>query len=101
MLRTMIAGLILFIAIPLSVNAQSVPLEPDVIISAGSDYSRSQLIELVDPLVSVISVYGYRCGSISSIRSWVLSRGFTVQCNRFAYKYEISDKGGTWVAELK
>ena len=68
------------------------PLEPDVVIF---DENRGK-VPLFNDLVRLVRAKGYRCDSISSMRPFVMSRGFTLVCNRFAYKYEIEDKGGIW-----
>ena len=87
--------------VPLPSNAQSTPLEPDILIGSSGQYSEVQLRQLIDPMVTMIQAWGYRCDSVSSVRSWILSTGFTIICNRYSYKYEVSDKGGKWVVELQ
>ncbi|MCE8523348.1 hypothetical protein KBY24_20090 [Ruegeria pomeroyi] len=82
-------------------SAQSVPIEPGAIISDTKDFPRSKLLSLIDPGVNMIRAYGWRCDSISAIRPFVFSRGFTIVCNSFNYEYDISDKGGNWVVELQ
>ena len=81
--------------------AQSVPIESDAIISDTSDYPRATMLSIIDPSVGMIRAMGWRCDSISSIRPFIMSRGFTVVCNNYRYTYKISDKGGNWVVELK
>lgn len=81
--------------------AQSVPIEADAIISDTKDFPRATLLGLVDPAVGMIQARGWRCDSISVIRPFLLSRGFTVICNRFSYEYDFTDKGGNWVVELQ
>lgn len=96
------AGLALAIALPaIPAFAQSVPIESGAIISDTSDFPRSKMISLIDPGVGLIRGYGYRCDSISAMRPFLLSRGFTIVCNNFNYEYDISDKGGNWVVELQ
>lgn len=82
-------------------TAQSVPIESSAIISDTTDFPRSKMLSLVDPSVQMIRAYGYRCDSISAIRPFMLSRGFTVVCNNYNYEYDLSDKGGNWVVELQ
>ena len=81
--------------------AQSVPIESGAMISDTQDFPRANMIALIDPAVGMIKAYGWRCDSISAIRPFLFSRGFTVVCNQFSYEYDISDKGGNWVVELK
>ena len=80
---------------------QTVPIESNAIISDTKDYPRAKLLNLVKPGVAMIRARGWRCDSISSIRPFMFSRGFTFVCNRFNYEYEFRDRGGRWVVELK
>lgn len=80
--------------------SQSVPIEPDAIISDTSDFPRSTLMSLVDPGVGMIRAMGWRCDSLSAIRPYLMSRGFTMTCNNFNYTYNFEDRGGNWVVEL-
>lgn len=41
-----------------------------------------------------VKANGYKCDSISSARTMLVSRGYVIVCNHFAYEYEIEDKGG-------
>src|ERR1700686_4072386 len=38
---------------------------------------------------------------ISAMVPFIMSRGFSLTCNRFRYKYEIEDRGGNWEVTLK
>ena len=96
---SIIAAIIMMV--PLPSNAQSTPLEPDILIGSSDRYSEVQLRQLIDPIVALIHSYVYRCNSVSAIRSWIFSTGFTIICEQYSYKYEVSDKGGSWVVELK
>ncbi|AUQ58750.1 hypothetical protein [Phaeobacter inhibens] len=82
-------------------TAQSVPIESNAIISDTNDFPKSKLLSLVEPGVGMIRAHGWRCDSISAIRPFVFSRGFTFVCNNFNYEYDFSDKGGNWVVELQ
>jgi hypothetical protein len=57
------------------------------------------VLRTVDALVGLIRENDYRCDSISDYDAWVWSKGFTLECDHFNYKYEISDHGRGW--ELK
>lgn len=94
----LIAAMVVFPGVSI---AQTVPIESDAVISDTSDMPRSKMIALIDPAVTMIRAYGWKCDSISAIRPFIFSRGFTVVCNRFNYTYDLSDKGGNWVVELK
>ena len=43
---------------------------------------------------------GFMCESVSAASEWLLSRGFTLICDNYAHKYDISDEGGTWVVKV-
>ena len=77
--------------------AQSVPIEKDAIITKvdGMD-----LTKVIEPAVGMIRAHGWRCDSISAMRPFLMSRGFTVVCNGFSYEYEFEDRGGNWVVTL-
>lgn len=53
--------------------------------------------EMIDVTVELINFFGYRCDSVSAMRMFFSGRGFVVKCNRFAYSYEVEDRGGNWV----
>jgi hypothetical protein len=85
-----------------SAHAQrTVPIERDAIISDTQEMPRARLLGLVNPAVAMIRAHGWRCDSISALRPLMLARGYAVTCNQFAYSYEIRDRGGNWVVELK
>ncbi|WP_439357885.1 hypothetical protein [Bradyrhizobium sp. DASA03007] len=63
--------------------------------------SKSLPLSIVDPAVALIRSNGWRCDSVSSLVPFVMSRGFTINCNHFRYAYELADRGGNWVATLK
>ncbi|MDD9884768.1 MAG: hypothetical protein OXU62_09600 [Gammaproteobacteria bacterium] len=56
--------------------------------------------KILNALVALVKLHGYRCDSISAARPFVFSRGFTLICNHFSYEYEIEDKGGNWVVTV-
>lgn len=76
-------------------HAQSIPVESDAIMSKNAP------LALIDPAVGIIRANGWRCDSVSSLVPFVMSRGFSIVCNHFSYKYELEDRGGKWVATLK
>lgn len=100
--KTIAIGLTLALGFPdVAAQAQSVPIESEAMISDTTDFPRAKLISLIDPGVGLIRANGYRCDSISAVRPFLFSRGFTIVCNNFNYEYDISDKGGNWVVELQ
>jgi len=82
----------LTIVIPITALAGT-PIEPDA--SFTEDIKNN--VELLDALAGAVKLSGYRCDSISGANSFVMSRGYTLACNNFAYKYKIEDKGGRMV----
>ena len=50
--------------------------------------------------IDMIEAHGWRCDSVSVWRYLVMSRGFEIQCNLFAYDYIIEDRGGQWTMRL-
>lgn len=61
---------------------------------------KSERKEQAQAAASLVKAYGYRCDSISSFLPHNFSRGFTLRCNNFSYKYLIEDKGGRWTVTL-
>lgn len=43
---------------------------------------------------------GYRCDTISNIRPMITKRGVELICNKYAYTYEIEDRGGRWTVTV-
>lgn len=86
-------------AISLSSSVTAAPLEADALIPAGWTKSRAQAV--ANDSSGLIRAARYRCDTVSSVRIWSFSVGFTITCNGFRYKYEIEDKGGRWVVTLQ
>jgi hypothetical protein len=76
-------------------HAQSVPIEPGAVIN--KDAPRGAIA----PAVELIRAKGWRCDSVSAMIPFIMSRGFSLTCNQFNYKYEIEDRGGNWEVTLK
>ena len=72
------------------------PVEPD---SRARDLVALSL-DVVDSAIQLIKANGYRCDTISAARAMSLTRGLIVVCNRYAYKYELKDRGGNWVVTV-
>ena len=90
---------ILCIAIIL-LPASAVEVEPDAILGSKVEELDNRQ-QVLNALVNLIQTRGWKCDSISAARKLFFSRGFEVQCNWFAYKYVIKDRGGRWVVTLK
>jgi hypothetical protein len=81
--------------------AQNVPIEPDAYLSPPDTVPRSQLLAAMDASVALIRASGWRCDTISGFRVLLWETGYNIHCNQFRYHYEVKDRGGRWVAELK
>lgn len=52
-------------------------------------------------LVAVIRASGWQCDSVSRTIGMVTENGATVYCNQHRYSYDVWDRGGRWVAQVK
>jgi hypothetical protein len=57
-----------------------------------TDYPSAAVLAGIDKVVRVVRADGYRCDSVSSYQPYLTSRGFELECNHFAYKYDFEDK---------
>lgn len=57
-------------------------------------------MDIVDTLVKFVKAHGNRCDSVSSASDNVFSKGYTLICNKYNYKYQILDKGGKWFLQV-
>lgn len=80
---------LMFLSIP--VIALAVVIEDDANIFKGIDQGA------IEVMVRIVKRNGYVCNSVSAVTPMVLSRGFTLYCNKYSYEYTIEDKGGYWV----
>lgn len=62
-----------------------------------TDYPSAAVLGDIDKVVRVVRANGYRCDSVSSYQPYLTSRGFELECNHFAYKYDFEDKGRGYV----
>ena len=69
---------------------KNTPIEDDAAIYNGMKNN----YPLLESLANAVRLYGYTCDSISAAKPFIMSRGFTLVCNNFAYEYNIEDKGG-------
>jgi hypothetical protein len=58
------------------------------------------LLRVADKAVAIAHLDALRCDSITHVASWMFSRGLTLECNEWAYKYYIEDKGRGWYARI-
>lgn len=56
---------------------------------------------ILSQLILAVLVNGYKCDSVSSAIPYIRGGGYTMQCNNYQYKYEIEDKGGSIMVEVK
>ena len=96
-MKTFNLALCLFVTLAAPIGAA--PLEEDA--QYNSDWRPSYAQQLANEASALIRRSGYRCNSVSTIRSWLTKPGFTVLCNQYRYKYEIEDRGGRWKVSLK
>ena len=70
--------------------------EPDAII----DDHMSDVV--VESLVALVRLRGYRCDSVSgAVPSVFRAHRFTLNCDQFRYAYVIEDRGGHWIVRVK
>jgi hypothetical protein len=50
-------------------------------------------LRVTDTAVAMARADGLRCDSVTKLEPWMFSKGFTLQCNNFDYKYYLEDKG--------
>jgi hypothetical protein len=73
------------------------PLEPDAVIFDNIKGNN----DILNAMVNLVRLNDFRCDTISSAKAWLMSKGFTLKCNRFSYSYEIADKGGHWIVTVE
>ncbi|MGP0059645.1 MAG: lysozyme inhibitor LprI family protein [Beijerinckiaceae bacterium] len=76
--------------------ASIVPVEADAVLYKDGPED----IDLINKLVTIVRANDYMCESISAARPTIFSRGFELSCDRFAHKYDITDKGGHWIVTV-
>jgi hypothetical protein len=89
-----LTAIVLFIPIT---SFGGTPIENSVLINQ----KLRQNPDVLESLVTFTKAHGYRCDSISAADILMLSRGYELVCNNFAYKFLIKDKGGKWVITVK
>ena len=77
----------------------TVRAEPDVVLGPSIVKLDNQQ-EVFDELAGLIRAKGWACDSLSAVHTLLLSRGFKVRCNHYAYQYRIEDRGGQWEVTL-
>ncbi|MCY3928644.1 MAG: LysM domain-containing protein [Acidobacteria bacterium] len=57
---------------------------------------------VVESLVALVRLRGYRCDSVSGAVPSIFRAGkFTLNCNQFRYTYVVEDRGGHWIVRVK
>jgi hypothetical protein len=69
------------------------PVEPD----ADIDNALKTETKLISGLVGLVRARGYRCDTISAVKTFSTSKGFKLACDRFGDKYDIKDRDGQLV----
>lgn len=100
-MRSAIACILVLAAmVSTAASATAVEWEPDAKqLCKGSQISNCDGV--AEEIIAAVKLEGYRCDSVSSLRKWTFSRGFTMKCNNFAYEYEFEDHGGRWRVKVK
>ena len=75
----------------------NVPIEP----AAAIDDDLRGNAKLLNELVKFVRENDYRCDTISAVRPFAGSHGFSLVCNRFGNRYEIEGKGGQWIVNAR
>ncbi|WP_368568499.1 hypothetical protein [Acinetobacter nosocomialis] len=70
-------------------------IEPEAVINSKIDE------DILSQLILAVLVNGYKCDTVSSAIPYIRGGGYTMQCNNYQYKYEIEDKGGNIVVNVK
>jgi hypothetical protein len=73
----------------------SVPIEQDAVIRPDSP----QDFETAAEFAHFVRASGYRCDSISALAP--RPGGFTLACNRSAFRYIIKDQDGRWIVTIE
>jgi hypothetical protein len=72
------------------------PVEPD----ADIDSTLKDETKLISGLVGLVRAHGYRCDTISAVKTFSTSKGFKLACDGFGDKYDIKDQGGQLVVTV-
>jgi len=75
--------------------ALSVPIEQGAVIRPASP----QNSEMAAEFAHFVRASGYRCDSISALAA--RPGGFTLACNRSAFRYAIKEKDGRWIVKIE
>jgi hypothetical protein len=72
------------------------PVEP----GADIDSTLKDETKLISGLVGLVRAHGYRCDTISAVKTFSTSKGFKLACDRFGDKYDIKDRDGQLVVTV-
>lgn len=93
-MKCLVAGLV--ILSPSMASAFDVEIEADAMISQN----RPNMQGVIDPGLALLRARGWRCDSVSAVRPYLASDGYTIICNGFNYTYNFSHADGNWSVEV-
>lgn len=99
-IASLVRGALAAVALTTTLSAHAVEVEHEALFDETIENLPNRQ-EVLDALAAMVEIRGWRCDSISSARTLLLSRGFKISCNRFDYTYLIRDRGGNWIVSLK
>jgi len=70
-------------------------VEPEAVINSEINE------DILSQLILAVLVNGYKCDTVSSAIPYIRGGGYTMTCNNFRYEYEVEDKGGNIVVNVK
>ncbi|EIX6431191.1 hypothetical protein MKU92_000007 [Salmonella enterica] len=80
-----------------SSEIQHTPIEARHVIYDSSESGLKQM----DAAVALTRNQGFKCDSVSAFRPMITSpHNFFLECDHFAYAYDIKDMGGNWVVSI-
>jgi GYF domain 2 len=62
-------------------------------VDAGLITDLPAYLRLMDNAVRIVRTNDYHCDSITDLHVYLMSRGFEISCNHYAYAYKFEDKG--------
>lgn len=90
----------IIMALPLNVHAKNklknIPIEK----GAQINEEMRENSKLLQSLARSVKHAGYRCDSISAAKPFVMTRGYTLNCNKSAYEYNIREHAGETIITI-
>jgi len=81
--------------------ALGVPIEPDADFPRLRPPLERELLQHGRIGIQLIRERGWACASVSALLPFFSGGGISIRCNHFRYHYELRDRGGRWVIELR